>query len=496
MNVRKISVPILQSFLIIMFITLMGCGKMQATTVLSGTITGDVTANVPIQMTGDEIKSITTDANGKFSFNNQNNGFFTITPYVDGYSFSPSSQDVAVSGKSVTGIDFTSTWVGYSISGAVNGDITANVTLALYSAANALVTYTTTGSDGKYTLTNTNIINNTFNVIPSLTGYKFTPKNKEVTIKTASVTGINFTAIAHHANGVAQGTYTWNSTTGDLKIKWSDSTAPCNWPQKNTATDESKVEISKTIMIWPDEVSWPGVMVWTRVSATENDPAGVWTATDQSGNTYTATFTATNATTGSIAIDGTFIACAYAWSTSDYKVSLSYQDPNPAATNTVIVTGNGITGSQSLTYNAGDKAWEWPVNLGSSPTPPYIYTFTVTDSESNTWQETSCFVDWATDLYIEYKQPTLTFHWTKAIDTGANYIVLLQDGDHNPMWVSGTTSGTAIDYNGAPGFDTMTYYYYVIVAGTGNCDNGRSISAEGSFSCIRSGINHVECTSL
>jgi hypothetical protein len=495
MHVRKISIPVLSSFLIIMFMMFTGCGKMQATSVVSGTVTGENVDGITINMTGGETKSVTTDADGKFSFNNQDNGYFTIKPYHEGYSFYPASKDVAVSGVSVAGIDFSSTWVGYSISGTVTGVVQKDVTLTLFkSSPFTWLGSTTADSDGKYTLTNTNVINDTFDIIPSLAGYRFTPKTTQVTVSTASVTEINFVSKTTHANGSAKGTYTWDSMTGALNITWTSGTFPCNWPQLGLQS-ESHVTISKAIMTWPDAVTWPGVMVWTRTSATENNPVGEWTATDQTGNTYTATFTATDSTTGSISMDNKIIACAYAWanadaqnwSAGDHTVWLSYQDPDKAAT-PVSVEGTWITdpNPKPLTYNDSHKAWETTVDLGSSPAPPYTYTFTVTDPEG-TWEEASCFVEWATGLYTEWTDSTktLTFHWTKTSDGGGSYIVLLQDGLHNPMWQSVKTTDTHIDYNGATGFTTGTYYYYVLVVGTGNCSNGRSLSDEGSFSCSK-----------
>jgi hypothetical protein len=492
MHVRRISTSAFLSFLIIMFITVTGCGKMQATSVVSGTVSGDVVtdgvaANVTIKMTGSETKSITTDASGNFSFNNQNNGAFTITPYYDGYSFTPTSTDVVVSGTSVTGTDFTSSWAGYSISGAVTGAVQKGVTLTLNtSGSTTSLTSTTADSDGKYTLTNTAIIkNSSFDVNPSLAGYKFNPSKQSVSGITASVTGIDFVSVATHKAGTAQGTYTWDSTKGALVINWTSSDFPCNWPKPGVESKiGSHVTITKTTMTWNGAIQWPGVTIWTRTSSTADDPAGEWTTTDQSGNTYTATITAANTTSGEISLTGEMIVCAYAWSSDDYKVRLSYQDPGHAAT-TVAVTGNGISGSLSLDYSAGEWSTTDPIALGSSHEPPYTYVFTINDSETK-WDEASCFVEWATSLYTEWtaKTNTLTFYWTAISDSGALYVVQLKDSSYNLIWESFPNTATSVDYLDGPALTAgNTYYYYVQVRGSGNCSNGKSISVEGSFSC-------------
>jgi len=496
MNIGRISTPVLLSFLIIMFMTVIGCDKKSATSVISGTVSGDLKAGITINLTGAATASTTTDSNGNFSFTNQENGNYTVTPYLDGYTFSPTSKAVAVSGASVTGIDFTSTQSGYGISGTVTGAIAANVTLTL---DDLNLTTTTTDSNGNYTLRSTDISNNTYIVKPYLAGYKFNPYTQSVPVGNASVTGIDFvSSSAYTTAGSAAGTYTWDPTMsgGELTLTWTSKTAPCNWPQAGTDA-ESFVTITNTTMTWPntitwsDGIAWLGMMIWTRTSGTANDPAGVWTAYDQSGNKYTATFTATDATSGSISLVENIVACAYVWSevlpSGDYQVSLSYQDPQHEATS-VSVTGPGISGSQTLKYYDNAGAGEWNIS-GTVPggvidistflqTPPYTYTFTVIISDpDNKWDETSCFVDWPTDLSTpawKALTKTLTFSWTGVTDA-SGYVVQLKDSSYNLIWESPETSANSIVYSGAavltPG---ATYYYYVQVRGTSYCANGTS----------------------
>ena len=506
MNMGRISTPVLLSFLIIMFMTVIGCDKKPATSVISGTVSGDLKKGITINLTGAATTSTTTDSNGNYSFTNQENGNYTVTPYLDGYTFSPTSTNVAVSGASVTGIDFTSTRSGYGISGTVTGDVAANVTLTL---DDLNLTTTTTDSDGNYTLRSTDIANNTYIVKPYLAGYKFNPYTFSVTMENASKAGVNFESFsAYTTAGSATGTYIWDPATGDLTITWTPETVPCNWPQ--TGQDaETFVTITNTTMTWPytiqwsDEIAWLGMMIWTRTSATANDPTGVWTAYDQSGNKYTATFTATNPTSGSISLVENIVACANVWSevipSGDYHVSLSYQDPQPPKATSVSVTGPGISGSQILTYN--DNAGEWNIN-GTIPggvidissylqTPPYTYTFTVTEPETVsgitttwTWDEKSCFVDWPTFPIPFYNwnalTKTLTFSWTGVTDA-LGYVVQVKDSSYNLIWESLETSANSIVYGGTAVLTSgNTYYFYVQVRGTSYCANGTSY-AEASF---------------
>lgn len=495
MNAGKSSIAILLSFLIIMFMTVIGCGSKQATSVLSGTVTGDNVDGLTINMTGAATISTTTDASGEYSFNNVDNGLYIITPYRDGFSFDPANVEVYISGASATNVDFTLSWAGYSISGDVTGDAVNGVKVTAYILnTTSEVVSVTTNSDGNYSLTDSSIISGNFYVKPSLLGYKFTPFTQSVTINNASKKISDFVSKELYTSGAANGTYTWDSTTGDMTITWSSANAPCNWPKSGTVVTESKVTISAKTMIWRDETKWPGMMIWTRTKSTVGDPAGEWTSTDQSGNKYTATFTNTSTTrdssdsivtaSGSISLSESIIACSYVWVSSGKQASISYQDPGGNAASNVIVTGSGISTSLELVYNG---AGEWNTGAAgnidvSSIVPPYYYTFTVTDTGTS-WEEISCSVDWPTDLEIkEGTSPKLPkFSWTAAGSGGATYIVQLRDSNYIWMWESIESTDTYADYPGpTPLVNGRTYHYYVIVTSASDCSHGKSF-VEGTF---------------
>ncbi|HUN53646.1 MAG TPA: hypothetical protein VMU29_00670 [Smithella sp.] len=495
MNIGRNSIPVLLSFLIIMFMTITGCNDKPASSVISGTVSGDLKEGITINLTGAATASTTTDSSGNYSFTNQENGNYTVTPYLDGYTFNPTSTAVTISGASVTGVNFTSTHSGYGISGTITGAVAANVTVTVVNLLNA--SPTTTDSDGNYTLRSINLSNNTYIVQPSLTGYKFNPYTHAVPMDNASVTGIDFVSSVTYTGGSATGTYTWDASTGDLTITWTPGTTPCNWPRNNPHTgtdDEQFVTITTTTMtwpdpdtsIWPDGIPWLGVMRWTRTSSTANDPSGVWTAYDESGNKYTATFTATDATSGSITLTENIVACAYTRLqiiSSNYYAWLSYQDPNHAATS-VSVAGPGISTSTPLplTYNASYGEWNTGSILLALYSPPFTYTFTVVISDpSNKWDEITCFVDLPTNLYTGWAAltKTLTFYWT-GVANASGYVVQLRDGiDKHLIWESFTTTGTSIDYSGAAVLTSGdSYYFDVYVVGTSYCSNGISFTEQ------------------
>lgn len=78
---------------------------------ISGAVSGAVLQGVKINLTGAATKSATTDASGNYVFSGLSNGSHTITPILAGYTFSPASRTITVSGADSTGNNFTSTSV-------------------------------------------------------------------------------------------------------------------------------------------------------------------------------------------------------------------------------------------------------------------------------------------------------------------------------------------------------------------------------------------------
>ena len=166
---------------------------------ISGTITlsGAGLSGVTVTAGG---KSATTNASGTYTISGLAAGSYTVAPSLAGYTFSPASQSVTISSANVTGINFTAaTSTTHSISGTVSGAVTSGVTMSLTGASSA---GTTTGSGGTYTFGS--LTNGSYTVTPSLAGYTFSPASQSVTISSANVTGINFTASVV-ATGVVNG---------------------------------------------------------------------------------------------------------------------------------------------------------------------------------------------------------------------------------------------------------------------------------------------------
>lgn len=86
-----------------------GGGGPAATYSVSGTVSGDATEGVTIELTGKATGSVDTKVGGTFTFPELANGSYTLTPSLEGYTFAPTSRAVSVSGANVTGRNFTAT---------------------------------------------------------------------------------------------------------------------------------------------------------------------------------------------------------------------------------------------------------------------------------------------------------------------------------------------------------------------------------------------------
>jgi hypothetical protein len=167
-------------------------------------------AGVTISLSGAGSGSVVTGAGGNYSFTGlADGGTYTVTPSAVGYIFTPTTITVTVNGGNAIGENFAANSLSsatYSISGTVttSGGALAGVTMSLSGTASGI---TTTDTNGNYSFGG--LVNGSYTVIPSLTGYTFSPTSLAVTVNGGDVTGQNFTATA----GATGGTF---SITGSI----------------------------------------------------------------------------------------------------------------------------------------------------------------------------------------------------------------------------------------------------------------------------------------
>jgi len=84
---------------------------------VGGTVTGDIQDGVTVTLTPGDYTTLSA-ADGTYTIENIPDGTYTATPSHSGYTFTPSSSPVTVSGASVTGTDFVSKTGGTPVDGA------------------------------------------------------------------------------------------------------------------------------------------------------------------------------------------------------------------------------------------------------------------------------------------------------------------------------------------------------------------------------------------
>jgi hypothetical protein len=178
---------------------------------LSGTISPIAGGSgATVTLSGATAATTTTDSAGNYTFAGLSNGTYAVTPSHTGYTFNPSVQQAVVSGANVTGVNFTAqSNPTFSISGTISpvtGGSGSTVTLSGAAAA-------TTVADGSGNYIFAGLASGTYTVTPTNTGYTFSPPNQSVTISTASVGNINFTATPQVTHTVA---LSWNASTSTV----------------------------------------------------------------------------------------------------------------------------------------------------------------------------------------------------------------------------------------------------------------------------------------
>ncbi len=291
---------------------------------------------------------------------------YTVTPSMAGYTFAPVNQPVVITGYSLQNINFKEAPPsgGLSISGTITacGSGLANVSVSTDSGA-----LTTTDSSGNYTLSGLTGCT-TYVVIPSKTGYAFTPGNLPVSLVRTNVTGVDFAA------------------TGDATGAWD--------PLRQVT-----LQILRPNLLIVQDVS--GSMVWdinaqdVGVDSQGTTPTAAWSAKylDAYGDWQTCNSCSTKATQWqyTLTINQTFpsrIATVKNALGSSVGVTTPWQPPGSWSTDTLYtyITNTTWTGNTIAAIPVVDSAtrhtYAWTVTFGSAQASPGI-PFTAYDTSGH-----------------------------------------------------------------------------------------------------------------
>jgi hypothetical protein len=161
---------------------------------ISGTVTGVVTSNVSIALSGGGITkpAFLTGPDGAYSFTGLPNGSYTLTATLGGYTVTPSSPTVLVNGGDANQGFVTSSGPSYSISGQLTGTggiPLPGMTVRLSGASTA---FTYTDASGSYSFGGL-ASGGSYTVTPATFGYTFSPASRPYTV-TGDVTNASFSS--------------------------------------------------------------------------------------------------------------------------------------------------------------------------------------------------------------------------------------------------------------------------------------------------------------
>src|SRR5437899_5857386 len=93
-----------------MGVTFTPAGLPSTTYSISGTISPNAGGSgATVTLSGAASATTTTNTSGSYTFTGLVNGTYAVTPSNTGYTFSPGSQSVTISGSNVIGLNFTAT---------------------------------------------------------------------------------------------------------------------------------------------------------------------------------------------------------------------------------------------------------------------------------------------------------------------------------------------------------------------------------------------------
>lgn len=188
--------------------------NMMAVYTVSGSVktsAGSGVSGVSVTATGTAVSpTVKTDMSGNYKIYLPN-GAYSIKASLNGYTITPVSIAVTVSNANIVGKDFTavSTITGYTVSGTIKTASATGIPNATVSLVGTTTKTTTTDSSGNYSFSG--VMNGSYTVNVSLTGYTFS--NTSVTVNNGNMTGQNLTG-------------TQTNTCSTLKITPTNNTFP------------------------------------------------------------------------------------------------------------------------------------------------------------------------------------------------------------------------------------------------------------------------------
>ncbi len=341
-----------------------GNGTTSAVSV-SGTITVGGSGLAGVTVT-DGTRSTTTAANGTFTLANVPGGTYTLTPTLASYTFSPSTLAVTVTGAALTGRNFAATFVPSSYT--LNGTVTVGGSPLAGATITVGATTVTTAANGTYAIPG--LVNGTYTVTASKSGYTFAPASASVTISGSNPSATNFAAtlITYSIGGTV--TYAGSGLTG---VTISDGTRTTTTASNGAYTLTGVPPGDYTLVA--TKTNYTFTPTSTAISITNANVTGQnFTSTFIPPTTYTLSGVVLNSGSG---LSGVTITNGTLSTTTANNGSFSFANlTNGTYTLTATLTGYTFQpGSISATISDGDSSGHTfttsapaaPTNLAATP---------------------------------------------------------------------------------------------------------------------------------
>ncbi|MFZ3211357.1 MAG: carboxypeptidase regulatory-like domain-containing protein [Terriglobales bacterium] len=348
---------------------------------ISGTINGPGGNGATVTLTGTSGATVTADTSGNYSFTGLANGPYTITPTQAGFTFSPGSQNVTLSGLSQTGVNFGSAAQTYSVSGTISGPGGNAATVNLTGTSTATVS---ADPSGNYTFTG--LTNGSYTVTPSKTGFTFTPASQPAAVNNANVTALNFSTVTYSISGTISGTggnaATVNLTGTSSATVTTDASG--NYTFSNLANGSYTVTPSKSGFSFTP-VNTPVTVSGANVTAVNFSSAAATTFTisgtisGSGGNGATVTLSGASSATATASATGTYTFSNLADGSYTVTPSKTGFIFTPAST---AVTVNGANMTANFTSTA-KLAIDMTVSTDRSTAATTIASPTFTTTQTN-----------------------------------------------------------------------------------------------------------------
>jgi len=127
-------------------------------------------------------QTVITDSNGVYTFSGLVNGTYAITPSKFGYTFNSASATVTISGSDRTAETIIATEAvnGYTITGLIRVGSSSLAGVSVHIIGSGVDRTALTNSNGAYAFGG--LVNGTYTITPSKSGYTFNPPSMGVTI--------------------------------------------------------------------------------------------------------------------------------------------------------------------------------------------------------------------------------------------------------------------------------------------------------------------------